>query len=249
MAEALSVVIITLNADRQIEACLQSAVFADEIVVVDSGSTDRTQDIAKKYGARVIHQDWLGYGKQKNFAASQAQHRWILSLDADECVSEQLRKSIQSTLQDPQYQAYEMPRRNCFMGRWLKHGEGYPDLSLRLFDRECAQWSEDPVHEKVLTRQAIGRLRGDLLHKSENGIVEYLTKQNRYTTLQAEALYAQGKRAGTFKLLFSPLFRFIKFYILRLGYLDGLPGLIHILIGCNNSFMKYTKLIELKKQG
>lgn len=248
MTEPLSVVVITLNAERHLEACLKSVMFADEIIVVDSGSTDDTPAIAAKHGAKLISQDWLGYGKQKNFATSQARHRWVLSLDADEVVSETLRKEIQSTLHNPRYNAYLMPRRNRFLGHWLKHGEGYPDLSLRLFNREHARWSEDPVHEKVVTREPIGRLQGDLLHESEDGIVDYLSKQNRYTTLQAQVLYAKGKRTGSLRLLFSPFFRFIKFYIFRLGFLDGMPGLLHILIGCNNSFLKYAKLIELEKK-
>ena len=147
----LSVVIIALNAASQIEACLKSAAFADEIVVVDSGSRDDTREIALKYGARVLHQDWLGFGRQKQFAVEQASHDWVLCLDADERVSDPLRASIVETLQAPRFRAYRMPRCNRFMGRWLRHGEGYPDWSLRLFDRRVANWSEDEVHEKVLT--------------------------------------------------------------------------------------------------
>jgi len=131
------------------------------------------------------------------------------------------------------------------MGRWLKHGEGYPDLSVRLFDREHAGWSSDPVHEKVVAHGPVGQLNGDLLHESETGLADYIAKQNRYTSLHAEALYARGKRAGAARLLFSPLSRFVKFYFLRLGFLDGVPGLVHITIGCWNSFMKYAKLREL----
>ena len=134
-----SVVIITLNAAQQLEACLQSAAFADEIVVVDSGSSDATAEIALKYGARVIVQPWLGFGRQKQFAVSQASHDWVLCLDADERVSDELRASIIATLRQPGFTAYQMPRCNRFMGRWLRHGEGYPDWSLRLFERRsCA---------------------------------------------------------------------------------------------------------------
>ena len=247
MPEPLSVAVITLNAGRQLDACLQSVAFADEILVVDSGSTDATLEIAQRRGARVLRQDWLGYGGQKRFAANQAKHRWVLSIDADERVSDALRESIQNELKAPRFQAYQMPRRNRFLGRWLRHGEGYPDFSLRLFNREHANWSDDPVHEKVVAGTAVGRLKGDLLHESESGIADYIAKQNRYTTLQAEALHARGKRAGVLRLVFSPLFRFIKFYFLRLGFLDGLPGLIHILIGCQNSFYKYAKLLELER--
>ncbi len=244
-----SAVIITRNAAAQIEPCLQSVAFADEILIVDSGSTDATLGIARRYGARIVQQEWLGYGKQKEFATRQAKNDWVLSLDADERVSEELRQSIRETLVAPRFQAGRLARRNRFMGRWLRHGEGYPDWSLRLYHREHAHWSDDPVHEKVITDGKIITLMGDLLHESEQGIADYLTKQNRYTTLQAEALYRAGRRANPFKLILSPVFRFIKFYFLRLGFLDGVPGLVHIFIGCFNSFSKYAKLIELSRRG
>lgn len=245
MPESLSVVVITLNCAHQLEDCLKSAAFANQLLVVDSGSTDATHAIAEKYGARVIQQDWLGYGKQKQFAATQAHHPWILSLDADERVTEALRREIQNELKAPRFHAYEMPRCNRFMGRWLRHGEGYPDLSLRFFHRDHARWSDDPIHEKVVAHGPVGRLGGDLLHETHTTLVDYLAKQNRYTSLQAEQLHARGQRAGIAKLLLSPFFRFIKFYFLRLGFLDGVPGLVHIAIGCGNSFMKYAKLREL----
>jgi glycosyltransferase involved in cell wall biosynthesis len=248
MPESLSAVIITHNAARQLDACLQSVAFADEIVVVDSGSTDETAKLAQQHGARVLHQDWLGYGPQKRFAAGAAGSRWILSLDADERVTAELRDAIRRELQAPRYSAYEMARRNRFMGRWLRHGEGYPDWSVRLFNRERANWSEDPIHEKVVTVEPVGRLAGDLLHESEQGIADYLAKQNRYTTLQAELLFARGKRAGFTRILVSPLLRFVKFYLLRRGFLDGVPGLVHIAIGCFNTFCKYGKLYELERR-
>ena len=248
MNEPLSVVIITLNAADKLEACLQSVDFADEIFIVDSGSSDNTLEIANNHQARIIKQEWLGYGKQKRFATEQAAHDWILSIDADEQVSDELRASLQEAMKSPGYQAYQMSRRNRFMGRWLGHGEGYPDLSLRLYNRNYANWSEDPVHEKVVTQAPVGRLKGDLLHESESSIAEYLEKQNSYTTLQAETLYAKGKHSGAVKIILSPLFRFIKFYFLRLGILDGIPGLVHILIGCYNSMLKYAKLWELQRE-
>jgi len=245
----LSVVIIALNAASQIEACLKSAAFADEIVVVDSGSQDDTRGIALKYGARVLHQDWLGFGRQKQLAVEQAGHDWVLCLDADERVSEALRASIEAALQAPRFRAYRMPRCNRFMGRWLRYGEGYPDWSLRLFDRRVANWSEDEVHEKVLTISLVGSLQGDLLHQSQESLAVYLEKQNRYTSLQAEELCQRGKQVSFGRLVVSPLLRFVKFYFLRLGFLDGVPGLVHISIGCFNSFVKYAKLHELNNKG
>ncbi len=244
----LSVVIITLNAAREIEACLKSVAWADDIVVVDSGSSDDTADIARRHRARVVHQDWLGYGRQKRFAVTQAKHPWVLSLDADERLSDELSEGIRHELTAPPHWAYEFPRRNRFMGRWLRHGEGYPDWSLRLFHRDHANWSDDVIHEKVVAEGPVARLKGDILHESEQGIADYLAKQNRYTTLAAERLHAMGKTAGTGKLLLSPIFRFIKFYFLRLGFLDRVPGLVHILIGCFNSYLKYAKLIELARK-
>ncbi len=246
-SQPLSVVIITRNAATQLAACLESAAFADEILVVDSGSGDGTAELAAQHGARVIQKAWLGFGQQKQFAVQAARHDWVLSLDADERVSERLRASIRAVLAAPAAEAYAMARCNRFMGRWLRHGEGYPDWSLRLFDRRHARWSDDPVHEKVLADSPVARIDGDLLHDSAETLAGYLDKQNRYTSMQAETLFKAGKRAGVAQLLLSPALRFAKFYFLRLGFLDGIPGLVHIVIGCGNSFHKYAKLIALQR--
>lgn len=243
----LSAVIITKNAATQIGACLASLAFADELLVVDSGSTDGTVEIAKAAGARVLQAEWLGFGRQKQFAVTHAAHDWVLCLDADERVSDALRASIVSALMSPRATAYTMARCNRFMGHWLRHGEGYPDWSLRLFDRRHARWSDDPVHEKVLANARPARLSGDLLHDSAETLDRYLDKQNRYTTLQAEAMRAAGKHASLVRLVLSPLARFIKFYVIRLGFLDGQAGLVHIAIGCMNSFNKYAKLLALQR--
>jgi len=242
--QPLSVAIITLNAASQLAACLASARFADEIIVVDSGSTDGTQALAEGHCARVIQQDWLGFGPQKQFAVDQASHDWVLCLDADERVSPELQAAIEAALAEPTHGAYRFPRCNRFLGRYLKHGEGYPDWSLRLFDRRQARWSDDAVHEKVVTSGPVGNLRGDLLHDSAESLASYLTKQNRYTTLAAEMALAAGKRPSFARIALSPLVRFIKFYLIRQGFRDGLPGLIHIAIGCFNSMMKYSKMLE-----
>lgn len=247
MPERLSAVIITRNAAAQLGTCLESVRFADEILIVDSGSTDATREIAQRHNARVLHQDWLGYGRQKQFAVEQAANDWVLCLDADERVSAPLAHRIQEALRKPDRFAYDMPRCNRFMGRWLRHGEGYPDPNLRLFHRGHARWSDDPIHEHVVTTEPVGRLAGDLLHETETTLADYLEKQNRYTSLQAERLHAAGKRAGAARLVLSPLGRFIKFYFLRRGFLDGVPGLVHIAIGCMNSFMKYAKLMQLAR--
>jgi glycosyltransferase involved in cell wall biosynthesis len=243
----LSAVLITHNAAAQLDGCLASLDFADEIVVVDSGSSDTTAEIASRRGARVVRKEWLGFGRQKQFAVEQAANDWVLCLDADEHVTPELAASIRRALEAPVSPVYRMARCNRFLGRWLRHGEGYPDWSPRLFDRRNARWSDDEVHEKVLYAVTPGRLEGDLLHDSAEDLGRYMEKQNRYSALAAQQLYAQGQSAGMPELLLSPLVRFVKFYLLRLGFLDGVPGFVHIAIGCMNSFMKYAKLIELHK--
>ncbi len=246
--QPFSVVIITRNAASLLGTCLESAAFADETLVVDSDSDDGTAELAAARGARVLQQQWLGFGPQKQFAVGAARHDWVLCLDADERVSAPLRASILAVLEAPAAHAYAMARCNRFMGRWLRHGEGYPDWSLRLFDRRHAGWSDDPVHEKVLAGAPAACIAGDLLHDSAETLDSYLDKQNRYTSVQAQALFDAGKRAGPAQLLLSPLLRFVKFYVLRLGFLDGMPGLVHIVIGCCNSFHKYAKLIALQRK-
>jgi len=243
----LSAVLITRNAAAVLDACLESVAFVDEIVVVDSGSTDATVEIAQRRGARVVQKEWLGFGRQKQFAVDQARHDWVLCLDADERVSPQLAASIAKALPVPVSPVFRMPRRNRFLGRWLSHGEGYPDWSPRLFHRHSARWSDDLVHEKVLYAVTPGTLEGDLMHDSSDDLATYLDRQNRYTTLAARQAYELGRSANVLHLLFSPVVRFLKFYILRLGFLDGVPGLLHISIGCMNSYMKYAKLLELRR--
>jgi glycosyltransferase involved in cell wall biosynthesis len=244
---ALSLVVVAYDAGREIADCLASARFASEAIVVDSGSRDDTVEIARRSGARVIDQPWLGYGPQKNFAVAKAAHDWVLCLDVDERVSPELAGAIREALDAPRHAAYAMPRRNRFFGRWLSHGEGYPDWNVRLFDRRRARWSDDVVHERVIVDGSTGRLRGDLLHASAESLDGYLAKQNRYTTLQAEAMHARGERSSPARLVLSPLARFLRFYVLRGGFLDGTAGLVHIAIGAFASFCKHAKLRALER--
>ena len=244
---SLTVAVIAHNAGRQIGPCLASVAFADEILVVDSGSTDDTVEIARRHGCRLETKEWLGFGRQKQHAVSIARNDWVLCLDVDERVSERLARSIRTALSSRRYKAYRMARRNRFLGTWLAHGEGYPDWTLRLFHRASASWSNDEVHEAVLTTVEVGRLDGDLMHDSAEDIATYVGKQNRYTTLHAQALFNQGVRAGAWRLVASPFARFLKFFVFRLGFLDGGPGFAHIVIGCHSTFLKYLKLIELER--
>ena len=246
----ISVALITKNEATRLPACLASvAGLADEVVVLDSGSSDHTAALAESLGARVMVTDWPGFGVQKNRAVAACRHDWVLCLDADERVSPELAAAIRTlftgaTVGSPPLGAYRFPRCNRFLGRYLRHGEGYPDLSLRLFDRRRARWSEDPVHETVRADGPVGRLNGDLIHDSADTLDHYLAKQNRYTSLAAAGRRGESVSGLAWRMVSSPLLRFVKFYFLRRGFLDGVPGLIHILIGCSNSFTKYAKRIE-----
>ncbi|MEO7402467.1 MAG: glycosyltransferase family 2 protein [Burkholderiales bacterium] len=239
----LSVTLIALNAERSLAAALDSVRFADEILVVDSGSSDATAEIALAHNAIVIRQPWLGYGPQKQFAVNAASHDWVLCIDADEAVSPALRQSIEAALAAPHADGFAFARCNRFLGRWLRHGEGYPDWSVRLFDRRHARWSDDPVHERVITTRPVARLAGDLLHDSAETLTSYLAKQDRYVALQADALRDRGPIANIGSMIGSPVVRFVKFYFLRAGFLDGWAGLVHIAIGCRNSFLKYRNAL------
>ena len=247
--QPVSVVIITKNEAATIGPCLDSvAGLADEIVVLDSGSSDATREVCTAAGARVIETDWPGFGVQKNRAVQAARNTWVLCLDADERLSPELAASIKVALSCPDsgpgFSAYRFARSNRFLGRYLRHGEGYPDWSLRLFDRRVAQWSADAVHEKVVSSVPVGELTGDLLHDSAERLESYLNKQNRYTSLAAAEAVAQGRQVSAARLVLAPLVRFVKFYVLRAGFRDGVPGLVHIAIGCFNSFIKYAKIRE-----
>lgn len=249
----LSAVLITLNAGAQLQASLESVRFCDDLVIVDSGSTDNTLDIAAAYGARIFRRDWAGFGLQKQFAVAQARNDWVLCIDADEQISPTLEEAIDAVMSMPEPErlpAYFLPRCNRFLGRYLRHGEGYPDWVLRLFDRNQAQWSDDTVHEKVVLNpkgigaKTPGRLNGDLLHESAESLSRYLDKQNRYTSMQAVEMATRGKKPHAMKMAVSPMVRFLKFYVLRRGFLDGWQGFAHIAIGCFFAFVKYAKARE-----
>lgn len=240
--------IIAVDAARVLSRCLESVRWADEILVLDSGSSDDTVAVARRFGARVIEQSWLGFGAQKQKAVELASHDWIFSIDTDEYVSDALRASIEAALHTRQSMVFAMPRCNRFLGRWLRHGEGYPDWSTRLFHRHHARWSDDAVHEHVLTSAPIARLNGDLLHESAETIESYLAKQDRYTTLAAQSISASRRSVSVIRMVGSPVVRFIKFYVFRRGFLDGVPGLIHITVGCWTSFMKYAKAWAMQQR-
>lgn len=241
----LTLVVITKNAGEQFKKCLESTDWIPNKIVVDSGSSDQTVEIARSFGVEVFHQDWLGFGPQKQFAIEKAPTDWVLCLDADEFLSDELKESIQKLFKEESLlDAYKFPRSNKFLGRFLKHGEGYPDWSLRLFNKTKARWSNDLVHEKVVAingNLSIGKLSGDLMHESGESISRYIEKQNRYTDIQAELMISKGKKVSITNIVVSPMIRFIKFYIVKAGFLDGIAGFSHVGIGCLATFLKYVK--------
>jgi glycosyltransferase involved in cell wall biosynthesis len=241
---SISTTVITFNEERNIERCLRSvAPFSDEIVVVDSESTDRTTDIARECGARVITNPWPGYGKQKQFALERASNPWVFSIDADEEVSPALCREIQTL--DFSYDGYELPRRVRYMNRWIRHGVWYPGYVLRLFRRDKARFPDDVVHENVRVTGSIGRLRSDLLHYSYRDTDHHMEKIDQFSTLAAGRMFAQGKRAHFVHLAVIPFLEFLKAYVARLGFLDGRAGFVIARLHAVYVRRKYEKLSHL----
>jgi len=239
----LSVTIITLNEARHIEACLASVAWADDILVVDSGSTDGTADLARAAGVRVIVKDWPGYAAQKNYAAGEAQYDWILSVDADERVTPELAAEVRALLaRDPREGGYRIPRITWHLGRWIRSTDWYPDPQLRLYDRRRGHWPERRVHESVSVDGPVGRMSKPLQHYAYRSISHHVETMNRYTTLAAEEMAASGRQASLFDLTVYPWAAFVRNYVLRLGVRDGLAGLIISIMNAFYVFLKFAKL-------
>lgn len=245
----LSVVIIAKNEAERIEACLTSVAWANEIVVVDSGSTDATCDIARRHTDKVYTIPWRGFGPQKQAAVDLASHDWILNVDCDERVSPELADEIKRILsQKAPHYVYSVPRRT-FLGRTeIKHCGWSPDRTIRLFDRTRARYSDSLVHERVVTDCAIGSCSEQLLHYSFAGLSPLLTKLNHYSDLSARQMFEQGRHCSLFDLTVKPLFAFFKTYLIKLGILDGVEGLLISVTTAMLTFAKYAKLRELHKQ-
>jgi glycosyltransferase involved in cell wall biosynthesis len=243
---ALSVIVLALNEERNIGDCLGSVRWADEVLVVDSGSTDRTVALAREFTPHVLTLPWEGYGPTKNRALEHATGDWVLWLDADERVTPELAGEVRRVLDGtaPPADAYSVGRRAYFLGRWIRHSGWYPGRVTRLFRRGRARFSASRVHEHLLVEGAVVPLAHDLLHFTDPDLDHYFRKFNRYTTLAAEEMAASGRPFRAADLLLRPPFQFVKMYLLRRGFLDGIQGLILAVVSSAYVFVKYAKLWE-----
>jgi glycosyltransferase involved in cell wall biosynthesis len=242
----ISVIVITRNEESKISECLQSVDWASEIVVVDSQSTDRTVELARKFTKKVIVSEWKGYAETKNIALSHTTSEWILWLDADERVMPELADEIHNIIHtgNSSHAAYEVARRAYFLGKWIKHSGWYPGYVIRLFRKGSATFVSTRVHERLEIAGTVGRLRNDLLHYTDETIYHYLDKFNRYTTLAAEDQKERGKKSSLLDLTVRPIFLFMKMYIIRRGFLDGMHGFVLALLSASYVFVKYAKVRE-----
>jgi len=261
----LSVILITRNEAAHVGECLRSVAFADEWIVVDSGSTDSTREIARAFGARVITtDDWPGFGAQKNRALAEARGRWVLSIDADERVTEALAASIRRVIEadtsgqpvpaaaalgSPGVAGYELPRLSSFCGQWMRHGDWYPDRVLRLFRRESGRFTDDLVHERLLVNGRIGRLTGDLLHHTMPTLDSAIDKMNRYSSGRALDKRQAGGQGGLSPALLHGGWAFLRSYVLRRGFLDGRLGFVLAGYIAEGTYYRYLKMSLLPPVG
>jgi len=242
----LSVVIITLNEEKNMARCLSSVKeIADEIVVIDSFSTDKTEEISSQFGARFIKNKFEGHIEQKNYAITQAKYQHILSLDADEALSDELLVSIKAVKENFEADGYYFNRLSNYCGKWIKHGRWYPDRKLRLWDSTKGSWQGQNPHDKFMMQQGskTAHLKGDLLHYTVYNISQHILQIHKFTDLSAKADFKRGKKANLLKILFKPTFKFFSDYFLRFGFLDGYYGLVIAILGAQ---YKFNHLIKLK---
>ncbi len=245
----LSVTVVAFNEEESLRDCLESVKWADEIIVVDSFSTDRTVEIAREYTDKVIQREWPGIIQQKNFAMQQATCDWILNIDADERVSPELAAEIRTILERRTHAevGYAMPRKTFYLGRWITHGGWYPGRKLRLVRRGCARHAGVNPHDHICADGPVGNLKGDLHHFTYKNLSDHLERINRYTTVGARELNAAGKGAAFLHMMVNPPARFLRMYFLRLGFLDGMPGFIVAVMAAYYVFLKYAKLREMRR--
>jgi len=244
MNNKLSAIIITKDEAQNITGCLGALKFANETIVVDTGSSDNTIDLARAGGADVYQTDWQGFGHGKSFALKKATGEWVLSVDADEIITDDLAKEIKSAIEKDNYNGFEIPRRTNFLGKWIRHSGWYPDYVLRLFKKESGHFTDSTVHEKVIVDGPIGKLKNPLLHYSYPDMNRYLRKLETYTDLASKQMYEKGKRFSFASLLFKPAGTFCRHFIFRAGFLDGIEG---FMIACLSSYGKFIRLIKLRQ--
>ncbi|MCB0721769.1 MAG: glycosyltransferase family 2 protein [Ignavibacteriae bacterium] len=245
----ISAVIICTNEEKNIDDCLKSVSWADEIVVIDGGSIDNTRELALKHTDKVYENKWEGYAKQRTFSLGKVNNEWMFSLDADERCTEELTKEMLERLnvEGEKYSGYEMPRRSFFLGKWVKHCGWYPDYKLRLFRKDKVKLSDNLVHERYLIDGETGRLKNDILHYTVTSISEFMDKVNVYSTLSAQEK-AGKKSAGFFVLMIRPFFGFYREYIFRGGFLDGVHGLMVSFFNMITSMLTYMKIWEIQNK-
>lgn len=237
--------IVTLNEEKNIKRAISSCVWAAEVIIYDSGSTDLTVDIAQKMGAKVIKGEWLGFGPSKRYLSEKTANDWIFSLDADEEVSEQLAAEIKALYQDlDQSAAYRTPRISFYLRRWIKFGGWYPDYQVRLFNKKTAMWNNEIVHEKIEAKKYLN-LASNLNHYVFKNIEHQIQTNNRYSSLLAEKMFQQGKSFSYFHFLTKPIVKFFECYIYKMGFLDGYAGFVIAVNAAHSVFMKWSKLKEL----
>jgi glycosyltransferase involved in cell wall biosynthesis len=247
----ISAVLITFNEEKKLEPALKSVQgLVSEIIVVDSHSTDDTVRVARRYTEHVYERKWTNFADQKNFANSKASHPWVLSLDADERVSPELRSEILALADgEPDFTGFSIPRQVHYLGRWIRHSDWYPDRKVRLFRKDRARWEGDYVHEDLVLDGRIEKLKGAIHHFTYDSIAEHVARINKFSDLGAQKLYAGKKRCRLIHLLGWPAGRFLKSYVLKLGFLDGFPGLVISVLNGYSIFIRYAKLREIWKKG
>lgn len=246
---SLSVILITKNEQENIRECLESVRWADEIIVVDSGSTDKTVEYTRKYTKKIFEREWQGFGATKNFALSKVKGEWVLSIDADERVTPELATEIQKVVQSrtTRFVGYSFPRKAFFLGRWIKHCGWYPGRVVRLFRRNAGTFTDSQVHESLRVAGAVGELSADLLHFTDPNLFHYFQKFNRYTSLAVDEMATRSESFSLSQLAFRPLWTFIRMYMIKLGFLDGIEGFILCVLSSCYVFTKYAKLWEAQQ--
>lgn len=248
----LSLIVITLNEEKNIERCLRSVPFASDILILDSGSTDRTVELARKLGARTLQEPWRGFARQKTRATALARHDWVLSLDADEALSDQAQKEILTLFSSggddplPDVDAFSFPRQAYYLGRWMKHSGMYPDRQVRLYHRARAQWKDARVHEKIEAKN-VRKMTGDILHWPFEDISAQIATINRYSNLRAADLLERGEKYCAIKMVTKTVSKFFETFILKRGFRDGQEGLIAAMVSAFATFLRWSKLRELQQ--